>query len=488
MPEDNKALVRRFVDEFQAAGKTEVADELVAADLTHHSGPAWTRAATAGAAQARQAMAGLRAAFPDLHAVIHDQIAEDDKVVTRKTFYGTHRGEFRGIAPTGKQVSIDIIDIVRITNGQIAEHWNATDWTGLWQQLQATGPGLAPPPVQAGSPRDQVMQMITGYWVSQICGATARLGLADHLADGPASISQLASATSADPGGLTRLLRAGATVGLVAETDGGRFSLTPLGAELADGEPGDSLRDVAIALTAPGHWLPWGRLSEAVACGQAQDTAALGTDVWAYYAAHPEEGASFARAMSSISAEASQAVLACWDAGRFRRIVDVGGSQGHLLAGLLHAVPSATGVLFDRPEVAAGARASLATRGLADRVDVVAGDFLQEVPPGGDLYLLKSVLHDWDDEQAVRILRNVHRASEPGATLAVIEGLIPSQPSRSYMHLMNLFMFLELNGGERTLEDYARLLGQAGYRLDRTIATAGTGWGYPWTVLEAIRQ
>ena len=477
MLEDNKALVRRFVEEFQAAGKAEVVDELVAADLTHHSGPAWAREATVGAERVKQLMAGLRAAFPDLHVVIHDQIAEDDKVVTRKTFYGTHRGEFRGISPTGKQVSIDIIDIVRVTNGQIAEHWNATDWMGLLQQLQPTGPGLAP--------RDQVMAMITGYWASQVCGATARLGLADHLAGGPATIAELAAAASADPDGLGRLLRAAATIGLVTEDEGGRFSLTPPGAELT-GQAVGSLGDVAIALTAPGHWLPWGRLPEAVISGQPQDTAALGTDVWAYYAAHPEEGASFARAMSSISAEATAAVLGCWDATRFRRIVDVGGSQGSLLAGLLDAAPSATGILFDRPEVTDGAHASLAR--LAGRVDVIGGDFLEEVPPGGDLYVLKSVLHDWDDQRALQILRNIYKAARPGTSLAIIEGPLPSSPSPSWMHLMNLLTLVELNGRERTTEDYARLLGQAGYRLDRVTPTAGTGWGYPWTVMEATRR
>ena len=489
MLEDNKAVVRRFVNEFQAAGKAEVADELVAAYLTHHSGPAWTRAATAGSERAKQVMAGLRAAFGDLHAVIHDQIAEGDKVVTRKTFYGTHRGEFRGVPPTGKQVGIDIIDIVRIANGQIAEHWNVTDWMGFLEQLQATGPSPAPPlPAPGASPRDQVMAMITGYWASQVCGATARLGLADHLADGPATIAELAAATSADPDGLGRLLRAAATIGLVTENDSGWFSLTPLGAELTGDQAGGSLRELAIALTAPGHWLPFGRLPEAVVSGQPQAVAALGTDVWAYYARHPEEGAAFARAMSSISAEAAAAVLACWDASRFRRIVDVGGSQGILLAGLLDAAPSATGVLFDRPEVADGARATLAARGLADRVDVICGDFLEDVPPGGDLYLLKSVLHDWDDQQALRILRNVHQVAQPGTTLAIIEGTLPSQPAPSYMHLMNLLMLVELNGRERTTEDYASLLGQAGYRLRRTIPTTGTGWGYPWTVIEAVRQ
>ncbi len=110
------------------------------------------------------------------------------------------------------------------------------------------------------------------------------------------------------------------------------------------------------------------------------------------------------------------------------------------------------------------------------------------MPPGGDLYLLKSVLHDWDDQQAVQILRNIHRAAQPGTTLAIIEGPLPSQPAPSYMHLMNLLMLVELNGRERPIEDYASLLSQAGYRLERTIPTTGAGWGYPWTILEAVRQ
>lgn len=146
-------------------------------------------------------------------------------------------------------------------------------------------------------------------------------------------------------------------------------------------------------------------------------------------------------------------------------------------------------MLFDRPEVAERARARLLDRGLADRVEIAGGDFLERVPPGGDLYLLKQVLHDWDDERALRILRNVHRAAEPGTTLAIIEGPLPSQPGPSFMHVLNLLMLVEMNGRERTIEEYAGLLGQAGYRLERTVPAPGTGGiAYPWTVLEATRQ
>jgi steroid delta-isomerase-like uncharacterized protein len=140
MVEDNKARVRRYVEDFQSAGKVETANELVATDIVHYRGPAWMDADTTGRTGAMGFIAMLRAAFPDLHAVIHDQIGEGDKVMTRKTFYGTHRGEFWGIPPTGKQVTIDLIDILRITDGQMVEHWNVVDWMGLMQQLEATPP------------------------------------------------------------------------------------------------------------------------------------------------------------------------------------------------------------------------------------------------------------------------------------------------------------------------------------------------------------
>jgi steroid delta-isomerase-like uncharacterized protein len=142
--EDNKARVRRYVEEFQSAGNVETADALVAADIIHHHGPAWTHADTTGREGAKAFITMLRAAFPDLHAVIHDQLAQGDKVMTRKSFSGTHRGEFWGIPPTGKQVTIDLIDILRITDDQMVEHWNLVDWMGLMQQLQTT-PRPGPP-------------------------------------------------------------------------------------------------------------------------------------------------------------------------------------------------------------------------------------------------------------------------------------------------------------------------------------------------------
>lgn len=335
------------------------------------------------------------------------------------------------------------------------------------------------------SPRERVMEMIGGFWGSQICGTTARLRLADHLLDGPRTVSELATLTAADADGLGRLLRACATIGLCTEMEGDRFELTALGAELADGDVSGSLRDQAIAFTSPNQWLPYGRLFDAVVSAQPQDREALGMDVWAYLESHGEERSYFARAMGSLSAEASGLVVRRYDVSRYRRIVDVGGSEGVLLAALLTAAPSATGVLFDLPEVIAGARQSLAGD-RAQRIELIGGDFFEEVPAGGDLYILKQVLHDWDDDRALRILRNIHRASAPGATLAVIEQLLPSEPAPSYTHLLNLLMLVVAGGRERTLEDYRALFHQAGYRVERTIPTPGST--VPWNVVEAIRQ
>jgi hypothetical protein len=346
---------------------------------------------------------------------------------------------------------------------------------------------LSPPSRSAStSPREQLIAMIQGYWVSQICGTAARLGLADQLVDGPRTVSELASLISTDRDGLGRLMRAAATVGLVTDLGGDRFELTPLGAQLRIGDAAGSLGDFAIALSAPGRWLPFGRLFDAVVTGQPQARPALGTDPWAYFASHPEERLHFARAMGGISAEASEAVTRHYDVAGFRRIVDVGGSQGVLLARLLAAAPSAAGVLFDLPEVLDGAHEALVAIGQADRVELVAGNFFEQVPAGGDLYLLKSILHDWDDDRALQILSNIHRACAPGATVAVIEGLLPSHPAPSQVHLANLMMLVAHGGRERTLEDYADLLAHAGFRLERTIPAPSPP--FPWTVLEAIRK
>jgi DNA-binding HxlR family transcriptional regulator len=265
------------------------------------------------------------------------------------------------------------------------------------------------PATREAPPFDQLIRLVHGAWVTHIAAAMAQLGLADRLADGPRSSAELARLTSTHQQTLPRLLRACASLGLLQEVEPGRFALTALGALLRSGQP--SLRDFALVHALPGQLRPFEHLAEALRTGRPTAEQALGVDPWTYYRQHPEEGALFARAMGNLSAGVAAEVVARYDASGCTCIVDVGGSQGVLLAGLLEQAPQARGVLFDLPEVTRGARDAITQRGLADRVELIAGDFFEAVPSGGDLYLLKSVLHDWDDERAQRILDNCSRAA-----------------------------------------------------------------------------
>ncbi|MEO7196282.1 MAG: methyltransferase [Pseudonocardiaceae bacterium] len=329
----------------------------------------------------------------------------------------------------------------------------------------------------------RLIQMIQGCQVTQIVGTVAQLDLAGQLAAEPKSSAELADATGADLDGLTRLVRAATTVGLVAETEPDRFVLTPLGACLATNTQPTSLRDFAIALAAPGQWLPCGHLYDAVMTGRCTTTT-LGMEIWDYYQENPEEDATFARGVGNLTAGISTEVAACYDVTRFTRIVDIGGSQGVLLAALLEAAPQATGVLFDRPEIVTGARSMITTRGLAERVEFVGGNFFTEVPWGGDLYVLKSVLQDWDDAHALRILANCHRAARPGSTLLVVEGIVPTEPTPSPLHLLNLFLLVQVGGRER----HQALLEAADYRLERVILPRPGPYSTWCGMLEAHRR
>jgi hypothetical protein len=308
-------------------------------------------------------------------------------------------------------------------------------------------------------------------WAAQILSAVAQLGVPDLIAAGTRSVEHLADECAADASALHRLLRAAATVGLVVETAPAEFALTPLGETLRANTPG-SLRDFVIAETAPGHWLPWGHLVDAVKRGGAMTKETLGLDPWDYYAANVEEGRCFARGMSNLSAIASD-VARVYDPGDARRIVDVGGSEGVLLRGILARAPHARGVLFDRPDVIEGARGAVANSGMGDRIDVVSGDFFTDMPAGGDLYLLKSILHDWPDDKCEEIVRSVHRGAAEGSRLVLVKGLLPDTPQPSPVTLMDMNMLVMLGGRERTAGEYTALLKRCGYEVQRVIPTGG---------------
>jgi SAM-dependent methyltransferase len=326
-----------------------------------------------------------------------------------------------------------------------------------------------------------MMGLITGYWTSQAVGTVALLGVADHLDDGPRTAQELAKAVGADPRALYRVLRLLASIGVFAEVAPGSFGLTPLGATLTSDAP-DSVRNFAITETAPGHWLPWGRLEESVCTGQPMARAALGMELFEWYAHNPEEAAYFNAAMGNLSALAANELVRVYDVSGVRTVADVGGAHGVLLAAVLKTNPAARGILFDLPHVIATAGDELAAQGLAERCELVSGDFFEEVPPGADLHLLKQIVHDWDDARSTRILRNCHRALTPGGTLLLVEMVVPADNHPSPAQAMDLNMLVLLSGRERTEAEFRDLLHEAGFQLERVIPTHS-----PFSVIEATR-
>ena len=304
-------------------------------------------------------------------------------------------------------------------------------------------------------PAARVLDLAHGAAHTHILGALARLGIADHVADQPRSVADLAAAAGAVPDRLDRLLRAATVLGLVRRTADGMVTMTEVGACLRTG-PG-SLRDFALMLSAPGQLRPMEYLTEAVR-GEPAAEAALGQSVWDYYRGHPDEGAAFAGAMSGVSAMIAGQVAAVAAVPDGQRIVDIGGGHGTLLRALLATAPRAQGVVLDLPEVVAAAPA-------AERIQFTGGDFLVSVPTGGDVYVLCHVLHDWDDEDARRILTVCRHAAAAGSRLLIVEAVLAGQPGPVMPELLDVHMMVMSGGKERSREQYGQLLDAAGWQL-----------------------
>jgi SAM-dependent methyltransferase len=308
-------------------------------------------------------------------------------------------------------------------------------------------------------------QMIEGYRVSQIVGALARLEIPDRLSAGPLHCEVLAETIRCEPQATYRLLRASAHVGLVAAFSDGRFGLTPLGELLRTNVPG-SMRNPAIALTAPGHWLPWARLAEAVRRGEHQAVAALGDELFDYYAVNPSEGEAFTATMASHSALIADEVAGLLDTSRANHVVDVGGASGTLIATLLEKNANLRGTILERAEVVPRAKAAIAEHGLSSRCQVIAGDFFENVP-AADLHILKKIIHDWDDEGSIKILGNCARTLRPQGRVVLVEWVMPEDGQSSPAALSDLNMLVLLPGRERSAGQFAELFRAAGLQLDR---------------------
>jgi hypothetical protein len=335
--------------------------------------------------------------------------------------------------------------------------------------------GQAGPPRGAGGTqgdaRPALLGLISGYRISQAVYVAAKLGIADLLRDGPRGDEELAEATGTHARSLYRVLRALAGIGILAEGEGRRFALEAPG-DLLRSDAAGSLRSLAILSGQDPHWRVWGQLLHSVRTGEQVFDHTFGVpDLFAYLAEHPEDAAVFNESMIALTAEVAPAVAAAYDFSGIGTLVDVGGGRGHALVPILRAYPGMRAVLFDRPRVVESAKRLLAEAGVADRCELVGGDFFESVP-SGDAYLLKHVVHDWDDERNRVILGNCRRAMGPSGRLLLVERDLPTDNRRALPALLSdLSMMIQLGGGERTEAEYRALLAGAGFVLTRTVAT-----------------
>ncbi|MGE5830182.1 MAG: methyltransferase [Micromonosporaceae bacterium] len=324
----------------------------------------------------------------------------------------------------------------------------------------------------------RVRLLITGYRVSQAVHAAAVLGLSDFLAREPLSVVDLAAAAGCDTRSLHRLLRALTSVEMYQELPDGRFTNTPLSDQLRSDVEGNA-RGLAASVGRPYTWQAWSALVDNVRTGENAFSSVHGQTNWEFLAQHPEESAIFDAAMTSNSDHAAASILQAYDFGRFDSIVDVAGGRGALLAAILGRHPSLRGVLFDQPHVVSGAAELLQEAGVHDRCRIVGGDMFDEVPAGADAYVMKAILHDWEDPQARAILHTCRRAMTDTATLLVVERLLDA--ADRIAAFADLTMMVGPGGLERTTAEYADLFTAAGLRLTRTVATTSE-----WVVIEAV--
>ncbi|HEX5707167.1 MAG TPA: methyltransferase [Pyrinomonadaceae bacterium] len=323
--------------------------------------------------------------------------------------------------------------------------------------------------IEGTAAAEAFFQLATGHWVAKAIYVATRLGVADLLTGGPKTVEELATATAAHAPTLRRLMRALAGIGVFNEKTDGRYGATPFTQFLRKG-PG-SMRGMILHLGETASWQAWDELLGSVRTGEQGFKRAHGVEVFPYYAAHPESAEPFNEAMVELSGVVAAAVTEGYDFSSFRKIVDVGGGHGGLLTAILRRNPDAHGVVFDQPEVTAGARARIEAEGLSERCEAVGGDFFESVPGGGDAYVLKWIIHDWDEERALTILRNVRRAIGPTGRLLLCEQVIPEGGGPSAAKLMDLQMLVMTGGRERTATEYRELLAKAGFELKRVLET-----------------
>ena len=316
-----------------------------------------------------------------------------------------------------------------------------------------------------------------GYMPARVVHVAAQLGVADLLADGAKTADALAQETNTAAVPLRRLLRALASMGLVEELELGRFALTAAGNPLRSNVPG-SMRNVALMFGGDRAWRSWGELLHSVTTGEPGTRRVFGVGSFEYLAANPDQAVIFHAAMAENTRRVTELLVSTYDFSKFQSIVDVGGGDGTLLAAILTANASLRGTVFDLPSGVAEASQKLGAAGVAARCDIIAGDFFRSVPEAADAYILKYVIHDWDDEQSVAILSNCRKAMHRASNILLVERVMPERmeatPAHQQIAMADMNMLAMPGGQERTEQEYRELFAAAGLLLQRIIPLPGS--------------
>jgi len=316
-----------------------------------------------------------------------------------------------------------------------------------------------------------LMQLITSSWITNLICVAAKLGIADLLSEKPKSCVELAKATETNERNLYRLLRALASVSIFEEIENKKFKMTPLASYLQTNHE-VSMRPLAIMFSEEWHWKPWQNIYYSVKTGKTAFEHVYCLKLFEYLHREPEAAQSFNEAMTVMTKMCNAAILKSYDFSLNQKIVEVGGGHGSLIASILTANPKIHGILFDLPDVAADAKNIIESENLIDRCTIIGGNFFESVPSNGDLYILKNVIHDWDDEDAISILRNCHNAMMREGEILLIETVIPPANQPSFSKLLDLELVAIAGGRERTEVEYQTLLELSGFRLADIIATS----------------
>ncbi|HQZ83329.1 MAG TPA: methyltransferase [Pyrinomonadaceae bacterium] len=334
---------------------------------------------------------------------------------------------------------------------------------------------------QPGPPPQAIlMQLSMGAMVTQALFVAAKLGVADVLAEGEKHIDEIAKAVDAHPPSLFRILRSLASLGVFTETKARTFANTSLSEVLRSSVTG-SMRDSMIFMGEPWHYNVWGNMLHSAKTGGTAWQETYGEEVFDWFAKNPEASETFNGCMSELSAGAAPAIVAAYDFSGIDTLVDIAGGHGFLLSQILKANPDVKGILFDREHVIAGAGDALRAFGVEDRVEMASGDFFSEVP-AADAYIMRHIIHDWDDERAIKILQTIRQAMKDDGKLLIAEMVIPVGNEPHPGKMLDLEMLTAPGGMERNEAEYAKLFEGSGLQLNKVVPTAS-----PFSVIEAVK-